>query len=137
MREIIAESHLATIAAARGGWARMRFSDYGRAGQIIRREYKWLSQFVTNLNAKRVILDDRFERRAQLYAAAARGSYESAMRVEMMGRGRGEERSILNTAEHCAGCLAEAARGWVRIGALVPIGARDCIANCKCTIEYR
>ena len=45
----------------------------------------------------------------------------SAERVSVMrASGFREERNVLNPAEHCAGCLAEAARGWVTLGSLVP-----------------
>jgi hypothetical protein len=48
-----------------------------------------------------------------------------------------EARSVLHPADHCPGCLVEAEKGWQPIGAMVPIGERDCKGNCRCTVEYR
>lgn len=45
-------------------------------------------------------------------------------------------RNVLGGCEHCQLCPQESARGWVRRGALIPIGSRDCRVNCCCHYEY-
>jgi hypothetical protein len=72
-----------------------------------------------------------------LYAEAGRGTYYVFTTKEMRAAGKTEEENQLHPAEHCQSCLDEAARGWVPIGTLIPIGQRDCLGRCRCTISYR
>jgi hypothetical protein len=48
-----------------------------------------------------------------------------------------QERLELGIAEHCPECLADSARGFVRIGTLGSIGSRQCRTNCACRFLYR
>ena len=38
---------------------------------------------------------------------------------------------------NCDECVSEAARDWVPIGEEVPIGERQCLTHCHCSLEYR
>ena len=65
-------------------------------------------------------------------------TYESIKRDEHKDAGFDEERSVLDEgALHCADCPAEAAKGWVPVGELTPIGERECMTKCRCSIEFR
>ena len=92
--------------------------------------------------------------RSDLYASAARGTYEDmGTYVNQVYGGRTQERRVLGDAEHCRtvrtraeavlgqpgleGCVELAAKGWQPIGSLPKIGQSPCRSNCKCTKIYR
>ena len=74
MRRHIKNTHLNAIAMERGGWANMTPSDFGRAGQIIRKQYGYLRNFGREIASGKQRLDGTLGRRAQLYTAAGRNS---------------------------------------------------------------
>lgn len=129
--------HLYSTAVARGGWDQVSQGDYARLGPRLKTQYKYLDNFAGQVSRGEVALDGRFLQRADLYGQAGRGTYWQVNSRVHNEAGYTEERNVLNEAEHCDGCLAESARGWVSIGELVPIGERDCHANDRCEIEYR
>jgi hypothetical protein len=135
MKDEIKAAHLRSAALARGGWSQMDQAAFGRTGQIIRTEYHHLEAWTQQIKSGWV-LDGRLSSRGQLYTAAARGTFHQVQREEMIKRGNDLERSLLHPAEHCPECLAQAALGWVPLGTLVPIGSRQCLRNCKCTISF-
>jgi hypothetical protein len=139
MEREIKNSHLASAAAAVGGFAQMTQSDYGRVGNQIKDQYQFLRGFVQDIQ-NGLPLDGRFINRAGLYIEAGKATYSLFRRVKSKGGGKTEERNVLGNAEHCTGdnsCTQQTARGWVPIGELVPIGQRLCRVKCKCDIEYR
>ena len=129
--------HMASAALAKGGWAQMTPQDTGRAGRIIRDEYAYLANFAAQVKSGQQKLDGSLVTRANLYAQAPRGTYHAIEQRGMTEQGKTECRNVLGPADHCEGCLTETAKGWVPIGALVPIGDRLCLANCRCSISYR
>lgn len=137
MREEIKNVHLYNAAAARGGWAQMTQADYGRVGQAVRRQYEYLERFGNQIASGRVVPDGRFMMRARSYAQAGRSTYHMTDRRVHRERGFTEERSLLGIADHCDECVSEEGRGWVRIGDITPIGSRQCLSRCRCSIEYR
>jgi hypothetical protein len=136
MRRAIKEVHLYSAAASRGGWAQMSQADYGRVGQLVREQYGYLENFANEI-ATGLVLDGRFLARVALYGSAGRRTFHKTERADMEQRAMDEERSLLNPADHCGECVAEAGKGWQPIGSLIPIGERTCKVNCKCDFEYR
>lgn len=137
MGQAIKTTHLASSALANGGWAQMTQADYGRVGQIVRQQYQYLDRFAQQIADGTQKLDGTLERRARMYADAGRMTYESAQRAEARIRGYDEERNVRHAQDSCAGCLEATAAGWVAIGTLPLPGQRDCVTNCKCTLEQR
>lgn len=133
----IKESHVAAGVVAQGGRAQMTQSAYGFLGHEIRDQYVALRDLANGIAAGDVPLDGRLVARAGMYGQHARVTYEAIRAREGQARGETEERSILHAAQHCDQCRTEAGRGWVTIGTLVPIGQRQCLVNCRCTIERR
>lgn len=128
--------HLYSAAAAKGGWAQLTQADFGRVGAALREQYKYLQGFADQLSDG-LALDGRFLRRAQMYAEAARATYELTAQQVALDAGYAEERNVLHPADHCNGCLDASAIGWVSIGTLVPVGQRECLTGCRCTLRYR
>lgn len=137
MAQEIKAAHLFAAAAARGGWAQLSPADYGRVGQRLRVEYAYLRNRALAIQNGTQRLDGSLIQRTRLYAGAARGTFHAVERVEVASRGFDQEHSALAPVENCAGCITQAARGFVPLGELIPIGQRDCIANCKCVVIYR
>jgi hypothetical protein len=137
MAEGIKRSHLAYAALAVGGWAQMTQADFGRVGQRIRFQYDRLRRFAGQIASGAQRLDGSILRRVDLYVQATRATFHTFSRLMMSSRGFAEERNVLNPADHCVGCVGETDRGWVALGSLIPIGGRDCLTNCRCSIEYR
>ena len=130
-------AHLATTAAARGGWAQLSPADFGWVGQRLRGQYAYLSQWATALGHGLAPLDGRALARADLYGLAAGNTYTEALRRGARLAGREEERRVLRASESCAGCRAQAARGWQPAGTLPGIGTQECRARCRCSFELR
>ena len=129
--------HLVGTAVAHGGWSQLDQSDFGWAGQRIRTQYSYLNRFAADIASGRQNLDGTLLARSELYAQAGRATHRAAERRLATKRGLAEEKNLLGAADHCAGCLAETARGWVKIGTLVPCGSRDCLVRCHCSLTYR
>lgn len=139
-QRIIAEMkplHLGAAALGRGGWAQMGFSDYGWTGMMLRRQYGYLRNFAQDIATGRQPMDGRVIARVRLYASAARVTLREMQRRSGQLAGRMLERNQLGVAEHCRGCKYATSLGWVPIGTLTPIGARQCRTNCKCRIETK
>ncbi|HEU4649021.1 MAG TPA: hypothetical protein VFS33_08180 [Gemmatimonadales bacterium] len=135
MKRLTKSAHLFGAAAAKGGWAQMGSADYGRVGQAVRDQYKWLERFADQVRAG-LPMDGRALQRAELYVLSSRSLYHRVERLEMQSRAMRYEKSELHAADHCRQCLDEAARGWVPIGEFVPVGQRECRARCRCTVSY-
>ncbi len=128
----------AAAAAARGGWAQMSQSDWGLVGQQIREQYQYLRRFALQIESGEQPLNGVFVYRCKMYANASYAMFERMMKRVMRLAGKTEERRFLDpSAEHCPGCVENAAAGWVEIGQLPPIGDSQCLTSCRCHDEYR
>jgi hypothetical protein len=115
MRTLVKDVHLYSAAAAKGGWAQMAQADYGRVGQIVRKQYDYLDVFANDI-ANGLPLDGRFLRRVALYGEAGRATYHDVEALEMDVRGMDEERNVLHPADHCGDCVEMTRLGWVKRG---------------------
>lgn len=136
MRREIKRVQLTAVATERGGWANMRPQDYGRAGQAIREQYGYLSNFAGEVAAGKQRLDGTLDRRAQLYAQAGRQTFYASKHANR----RPEVtlvRSIRNARDSCRGCVDLHGR-WFQVGdpAYKLPGQRICNKNCLCSEEY-
>jgi hypothetical protein len=138
MMEQIRLGHIASAAAARGGWAQMSQADWGAAGRWIRDQYEFLRNFAQEIADEKQRLNGSAAVRAGLYAQAFRGTFEEMRRrYERLMNGAVEERRDLGAADHCPGCLEQARLGWQPLGLLAPIGSQQCVTNCHCRFRFR
>lgn len=138
MRAEVKTAFINNVAAAKGGYAQMSQSDFGRVGNEVKKQYKFLDDFVNELYAGVTKTGTPgFLARVQLYFNTARTFFYKFDREAQEEAGMIEERNMLHPAEHCPECLAMSAMGWVPIGTLVPIGERECVGNDRCDVEYR
>jgi hypothetical protein len=127
--------HIANAVAGRGGWAQMEQGDWGRVGNVLKEQYKYLEKFAIQVEKGAQALDGRFLTRAGMYGDAGRETYENIRREGEKEIGLTRERNVLGAADHCDECLDLTEMGWVEIGSLPLPGERLCRTNCKCTIE--
>lgn len=137
MRRVIKRAHVAAVAAAVGGTARMTPEYAGLAGNRLAFRYGRLKLFERELLAG-LPRDGAFVNRARMYARGAMASHQAARRKVAAG-GFAQERRVLGaTHAHCTPCLAHAGRGWQPTGTLPDVGQDcDCLDNCRCSFEHR
>lgn len=137
MMEQIKISHTAATAAANGGWVQVSPSDWGTAGAEIKAQYQYLQNFANQIASGEQPLDGRLLVRSDMYADAARGTFEEIRFKSMVAEGMEEEiRDLESGADHCDGCLEQAGH-WEPIGTLDRIGDEECGVRCKCNFRYR
>lgn len=129
-------SHVAGAILAVGGMARISEADWDIVNRNINTQLDYLHKLATDI-ANGLPLDGNICRRMGMYLQSGRKTYHDIESVRMADRGFTEYANVLTPAEHCEGCLAETARGWVPLGELIPIGERDCMSNDKCYYAYR
>jgi hypothetical protein len=141
MRGEIKSLHAAAAVVANGGLKQMDARRWGEVGASVRRELSYLNEFVSEIASGRLPLQSgRVRTRARAYAANTRAEFWATTvkrlreeRVPAVARRRmGGVQS-----EHCPGCRREAARGWLPLDRLAPIGSQECRWFCKCSLELR
>lgn len=136
MRAEVKTSHLVSTMVAKGGRVQLDAGDLAAVSDRVQKEFTYLRRFADQIASGEAALDGRFARRSEMYAKAARGTFHEVGREEEQARGFTYERNVIHPGDSCTGCLAATALGKVPIGALVPIGQRDCKSNCRCEIVY-
>jgi len=136
MREELRAGHRMMAHLAHG--PELSKQQLGRLGAVMRAQYKYLNAFSAGIDSGDVPLSGAMVSRAKMYTEALWATWQNEGTAAQARRGKTKIINILNpSAEHCAGCLAESARGWVDIGKEVPIGARDCRVRDRCHFEYK
>jgi hypothetical protein len=137
MARLIKIGHVASTAAARGGWAQMSQSDWGYTGHLVRRQYWYLNRLAGQIETGAQPLSRGLLRRVGMYGQAMRGSYQSERRRLHHEQAFDEERRVRGIADSCPDCIRYAAQGWQPIGTLPAIGESRCLTLCHCYFQYR
>lgn len=137
VREALKLAHVQAAIIGNGGRDTMQASDWGRVGQRLRAEYRYLEGFARDLLAGSISTPMALAR-IGMYAQAVRGSYWEGTTIRQEKQGYSLMRRILDPqANHCDDCLRYAGRGAVPIGSLPMPGQRcACMSNCKCSVKY-
>ena len=136
MRDEVTALHRTMAIMARGGKDQMRAQDWGRVGQVIAKQNEYLNQFGSQV-AHGQVSEEQQLARSELYANSAFSTYENGVAVRQSESGVERGRRVLEDgAAHCADCEDFATEEFIPIEEIVPIGASECQANCRCTIEY-
>lgn len=123
--------------AARGGAFAMSAEERAQIAAQTLDQLKFLNNYALQIQSGAQPLNNSLLTRSNMYAQAGRSTYEYGKSVTAEKMGYSEEKNVLGPADHCNGCLGETRRGFVRLGDLVPVGQRDCYANCRCHLVYR
>lgn len=129
--------HVAQGLAALGGVKQASQADLGYIGSLVKKQYEYLRDFAKDIASGAQKMDGSFLTRVRLYAEAGRGTYHSTQTREMRQSGAREAKRVLGPADHCQGCLEQAAKGWQPIGEVAPIGSQQCLTMCHCSIEFK
>lgn len=138
MRDELRRLHLQNAALGAGGFDRLSFREYGRAGRLLRDDYQRLTRLLGDMQAGKVSLPQALQR-VHGYVGSARVNFLEAERDAARATGRTfEERRRLGAAEHCEDCVGYARQGWQPLGVLPVPGERSrCNRRCRCTLERR
>lgn len=140
-------SQVAASMAANGGTAGGTEADRDHTAELVLLLLLLLHGFAGEIQSKKFPLNGRLLLRSDLYAYAARGTFEETRRFGMGTYfGAVEERRRLGIADHCTsedgdgeleGCVELADLGWRPIGTLPRLGESPCRTNCHCRFDYR
>lgn len=139
MRAEIKRLHVQGRVLGAGGKAATTKSDYGKAGAVIKKEYRYLRGFVGDIESGRHTAAG-IENRAGKYAGSnAIEQFEQGRRGVMTRAGYTEMRFAgPDDAGTCATCQQRLARGWVPIDdGDMTIGDSECRNACRHSVEYR
>jgi hypothetical protein len=138
MRDYLRQQYEAAMVLVKGGRDNITQSDWGYEGSLLKKQYAFLNNFANDIAKNpESWMNGRLNNRMNLYKESAYSALEDMNRREHAQNGFDEERRVLGEADHCPGCLEQAGQGWQPIGTLDPIGAEECVTNCKCEFEYR
>lgn len=137
MMKLIKQSHIIGASMNAGGWFQMTQSDWGKVGNIIKKEYGYLQNFVSDIASGTQQFNGHVRRISRLFGQKGRLTYYDYAKSKRILEGFDLEASELTPADHCEECVAEAARGFVKMGTLKPIGERICRSNCKCLLYFK
>lgn len=144
MSQMMKDEYRAAYLASIGGLQNYTRSEISKFGWRMRPHYRWLNNFLEELNSGKQPLNGFAIVRAGMYGRAANAIFwNQNMRIAEED-GFDEVRRILGPNEnHCEetvatpGCPELAAEGWVDMYDYVPIGGATCLSNCLCTLEFR
>lgn len=139
MRDDIRRIHVEGRVLGVGGREMATARDYGRTGAEIKKEYRYLSGFVQDIEDGRHT-PAGIEARASKYAGAnAIQEFEAGRLGVMVDAGYTEKRFAgPNDAVTCSTCAARLARGWVPIEEPgFTVGDSECQSSCRHQLEYR
>lgn len=139
LRDELRRVHLQNAALGAGGFDRLTFREYGRAGRMLRDSYSRMTRLTEDLKAGKVTLPQALNRISG-YAGEARVNFFEAERDAIRATGRAyEERRRLNAKESCPDCVRYAGMGWQPLGMLPMPGTGNtrCRSNCRCSLERR
>jgi hypothetical protein len=138
MKEFIRVTHRMAALTALGGMENMTQAAWGYEGYLVKLQYQFLDRFASEIAANPAAWrNGRLYVRMQLYQKAEWSTFEQMLRFYKKQDGYTEERRVLGQADHCPGCLRQAALGWRPIGTLDFIGSEECSTNCHCVFHYR
>lgn len=134
----------ASSALAVGGYNKMTAVEWGRNGQILREEYRYLAGFAQDI-ADGKLTPAQADARARLYAGKAYSRFWAENSLVQVRAGFAEEQWVTAADERVChdgerlGCNELGQLGWVIIDTLPNPGdgSTECLGACRCEKEYR
>ena len=149
MQETTKRGHGAAASLARGGVENMTPKDWDKVSKIIEREWNGqkgkfpgLRAFGEDLTKGRygtTSINGMASQRATHYAHQFRITYESTRADVAWENGEDEVIFLLGAADHCPGCMARAARGYIPKDdpEANSMGDKECGSKCKCVEQFK
>lgn len=144
MRALMRDQYRAAWIASIGGEGNYNRRQRALFGRAVAPQYRWLNNFLDQLNSGAQPLNGFAVVRAGMYARAGNAVYQNNLLAVAQANGFKYARRVLSPNEnHCHdshthhGCIELAAKGWVPINEMVPIGEATCIVHCLCKYRFR
>jgi len=144
MRQMMKDQYRAAWLASIGGRENYTRSEISKFGWAVRPQYRWLDNFLAELQSGKQPLNAFAIMRSGMYARAGNAIYQNNRLRIAIEAGMKEARRILGVTEHHChdtltkpGCIELAAEGWIPIMQAVPIGDASCYSMCLCRWEFR
>lgn len=144
MRRAMKDQYRASYIASIGGIENYTASEISKFGWRVRPQYRWLDNFLLEIQSGKQPKNGFAVLRAGMYARAGNGIYQNNLLNIAIESGKKEARRILGKNEnHChddgdrPGCVELAKLGWVPINKAVPLGEAACYSNDLCSWEFR
>jgi hypothetical protein len=139
MARAVKNVNYAAVAVASGGVNNMTAVERGRAGAIIKEQYKYLRGFAKDIETGKQPLDGRALVRAEMYMDAVKGSFHEQKRAGFAESHAGAVvmvRSHRHKRDSCRSCVGLDGK-WFTMNSpeYIPVGRRECNVNCGCTEE--
>lgn len=135
--DTIKRLNVAMALAANGGIDATSASDLGYIGSLVKKQYEYFRGLVADIRKGTQALGGTLLARMGLYGQAGRATYHDVLQRNAKDAGLTEAKRLLGVADHCTGCVSEAAKGWVPIDESAPIGSMECLTNCRCDQQFR
>jgi hypothetical protein len=144
MRKAMKDQYRASWIASIGGIENYNRGEAARMGWAVRPQYRWLDNFLLEIQSGKQPLNGFAIRRAGMYARAGNVIYQNNLVRIAEQNGKREVRRVLGENEsHChetldrPGCVELAAKGFVPMPQFVPLGDAACYSHCLCSVEFR
>jgi len=144
MRSTMKQEYRAAYLASIGGLENYDRSEISKFGWRMRPHYRWLDNFLAEIESGKQPLNGFAVVRAGMYGRAANGIYQNErMRVAAEAGFFEARRKLGPNEEHCEstlnrpGCVELADMGWMPIAEMIPIGEATCLSHCLCEMEFR
>ena len=130
-----------------GGRVTMTQGDWGKVGNMLRRQYQYLSNFAQEIRAGHLTVG-QIVSRASMYINSARSAFWAIRDRREKSKGMTEERWIaIGDEATCEPCASADGEGWKPIGTFGQPGSgvvrrkpkTECegLTHCRCRKEYR
>lgn len=144
MRKELKDQYRSAYLASIGGRINYTRSEVSRFGWVVRPQYRWLDNFLNELNSGAQPKNGFAVRRAMMYARAGAGIYQNSLfKVAERNAIRFARRVLGVTDFHChdtatrPGCVELAMDGYVPMRQVVMISDAACLSNCLCRFEFK
>lgn len=144
MLDQVKQTQVAASLASNGGDQNTSDADRKKIAALLLLLLLLLQGFAEDVAAGRQPTNGQLLVRSDLYASAARDTFEEVRRYGMaVYYGAVQERRQLGVAEHCRtdrnleGCVELHDLGWQPINTLPRLGQTPCRTNCRCHFQYR
>jgi hypothetical protein len=136
LRRAIDRTILGNAALAHGGIGNLTPLILERCAERIAPQYEYAAKFAREINAG-MLSTAQISARSVSYANEGRVTYENEYTETKKSVGFRLASRILGANDHCPGCVEAAARGFVPVEELLPIGDAECGARCRCIVVYK
>lgn len=144
MRKTLKDEYRASWITSIGGVDNYDKRQQALFGRTVSPQYKWLNNFLDELNSGEQPLNGTAIQRAGMYGRAGNAIFSDSQLITAKANGMTKVRRVLGPTEsHChdsknrSGCIELASLGWVDINQVVPIGSAACYSNCLCRYEFK